>query len=155
MPASLKTVSYRGGVLVFQIPAAWKEEYGEGAAFYDDVPGSPTLRLNLITAEMPGPPSRERVLELLRSRAAALPQPEILENADTGNLILRYTKEASADTVNFCWEVGGFLPPRHARLALFALEVRDADLATPATKATVELLDSALCAARCADRLGA
>jgi hypothetical protein len=51
----MKRIVYRGGVVSFLIPDHWLEEYEEegGAAFYEDKPGSGTLRLNVITATEP------------------------------------------------------------------------------------------------------
>ena len=49
----MKQVSYRGGIIKFEIPDHWVEEYGEngGGTFYEDAPDSATLRLNLLTFE--------------------------------------------------------------------------------------------------------
>lgn len=54
-PPIMKTISYRGGVITFRIPTAWKEEYKEqgGGTFYDEQPESGTLRLNIISFKAP------------------------------------------------------------------------------------------------------
>jgi hypothetical protein len=48
----MKRIAYRGGIVSFVIPDVWLEEYeGEGGAtFYEDKPGSGTLRLNVPSA---------------------------------------------------------------------------------------------------------
>ncbi|HSI65722.1 MAG TPA: hypothetical protein VLE43_21530, partial [Candidatus Saccharimonadia bacterium] len=45
-----KTVTYRGGVVVFDLPARWVEEYepSGGGTFYEDTPQSGTLRLSVL-----------------------------------------------------------------------------------------------------------
>jgi hypothetical protein len=47
----MKTITYRGGLITFQIPTDWIEEYEEngGGTFYEDSPESGTLRLNVLT----------------------------------------------------------------------------------------------------------
>lgn len=47
----LKIVSYRGGLVFFALPATWREEYQPdgGGTFYDNRPGSGTLRLNVLS----------------------------------------------------------------------------------------------------------
>ena len=51
----MKTIAYRGGVITFRLPATWKEEYQPegGGTFFDDRPGSGTLRLNVLTFKAP------------------------------------------------------------------------------------------------------
>lgn len=57
MNPELKTVSYRGGVVSFRIPAHWREKYTPdgGGSFYEDPPDSPTFRLEVVTARAPSP----------------------------------------------------------------------------------------------------
>jgi len=53
----LKTVHYRGVLVVFQIPDHWVEEYepAGGGTFYDPDDESITLRLNVLTFATPQP----------------------------------------------------------------------------------------------------
>ena len=65
---NLKTISYRGGVVTFQIPSTWIEEYEEqgGGTFYEDSPDSGTLRLNVMTFKTPQSSDQERAIETLQ-----------------------------------------------------------------------------------------
>lgn len=51
MNAKMKTINYRGGLVSFEIPSHWKEEYEVegGGTFYEDNPNSGTLRLNVLS----------------------------------------------------------------------------------------------------------
>lgn len=52
----MKRISYRGGLVGFQIPSHWVEECGDegGGTFYEDSPDSSTLRLNVMSFEIGG-----------------------------------------------------------------------------------------------------
>jgi hypothetical protein len=47
----MKKITYRGGLISFQIPKDWIEEYEEngGGTFYEDSQESGTLRINVLT----------------------------------------------------------------------------------------------------------
>lgn len=49
--AKIKMISYRGGLVFFALPIAWREECEPdgGATFYEERPGSGTLRLNVLS----------------------------------------------------------------------------------------------------------
>lgn len=51
----MKKINYRGGLVTFDIPNGWLEEYDPngGGAFYEDNPESGTLRLNVMTLKPP------------------------------------------------------------------------------------------------------
>ena len=51
MNNKMKTINYRGGLVSFEIPSDWKEEYEAegGGAFFLDKPDSGTLRLNVLS----------------------------------------------------------------------------------------------------------
>jgi len=51
MQESLKTISYRGGLVAFEIPTDWTDEYERngGGTFYNKEPDSGTLRLNVLS----------------------------------------------------------------------------------------------------------
>lgn len=57
----LKMISYRGGLVYFALPAAWREEYQPdgGGTFYDDRPGSGTLRLNVLSFSSKDVPAKQ------------------------------------------------------------------------------------------------
>jgi hypothetical protein len=69
MPAPLKPITYRGGLIRFQIPAHWTEEYVPegGGTFYEPGTRSPALRLNVITAKAPHLVTPSTALDSLRN----------------------------------------------------------------------------------------
>jgi hypothetical protein len=53
--APLKVITYRGGLVRFRIPAAWREEYEDagGGIFYAPGDDTGTLRISVLTMEAP------------------------------------------------------------------------------------------------------
>jgi hypothetical protein len=51
MNPEMKTINYRGGMVAFELPSEWKDEYEAegGGTFYQDKPNSGTLRLNVLS----------------------------------------------------------------------------------------------------------
>src|SRR6266487_286746 len=88
----LKTISYRGGLVTFRIPAHWVEEYEPdgGAAFYDDAPDSATFRLQTITMKAPSPLTAESAPDVLSSLRQAATAP--IERLPSGCALIRYTQ---------------------------------------------------------------
>ena len=71
----LKTINYRGGIITFQIPNDWVEEYEDvgGGTFYKPGDETGTLRVNVMTGE--GPPDKPVTVSGLA---------ELLTSASTG-----------------------------------------------------------------------
>jgi len=124
----LKTITYRGGVVTFRIPADWIEEYGTegGGTFYDDAPDSATFRLEIITLKAPSPLTAESapdVLSGLDQSAAAT-----IERLPSGCALIRFT-ESAVDRgqllIITCWSVAHVIPPSHARIATFTYTLLD------------------------------
>lgn len=120
----MKTVFYRGGILKFQIPRHWKEEYEEegGGTFYEDSADSGTLRLNVLTFESESPLGENSSQELLKSISK---QPEaIIENLpDKLSAMLSYSEytQDGDDLLKMCfWNIANRIPPKHQRIALFS-----------------------------------
>src|SRR4051812_3480828 len=95
MPAAMKTVVYRGGVVTFCIPAHWQEEYSDlkGGAFYEDRRGSGTLRLQVITMRTPKRPQTDSAIDVLKVVADALKQKNVealTQIRNDGNALLKY-----------------------------------------------------------------
>ncbi|MFS4494567.1 hypothetical protein [Maribacter sp. 2308TA10-17] len=63
----MKRVNYRGGLISFEIPNSWIEEYEEngGGTFYEDSPESGTLRVNVLTIKEKS--SGESVNDLIKN----------------------------------------------------------------------------------------
>ena len=69
MKTPMKAISYRGGLVEFQIPMHWCEKYQSegGGEFWDPNGGSGTLRLNVITAKMKEASRQQSAADVLRA----------------------------------------------------------------------------------------
>jgi hypothetical protein len=79
-----KTIVYRGGLITFEIPHLWIEEYEAegGGTFYEDGPDTGTLRLNVITVR----PGSDQVLPDSSALLASVNLTNI-EKLSNGNAI--------------------------------------------------------------------
>ena len=144
-PLKLKTITYRGGVIMFCIPAAWKEEYQPegGGTFYDERhAGSGTLRLNVITAKAPAgkfPPDG-------LSYFTAKPQSGDTRLSKTprgdGMKFYRQDGEEAHQRLHvYTWEIVHCAPPDTLRIAIFTWTLLAAQSEEPRFKKEIELLD--------------
>ncbi len=142
MNAEIKTVSYRGGIVQFQLPSHWQEEYEPegGGIFYEDRPDSGTLRLNVVTAESKSDESSEQAIE--RSFPATN-----CESLPCG-VRLRHSKVLSQERgtalVFHRWEVGVAILPRRVRVICFTYTVLSAQESDAATKAELAFIDDSI-----------
>jgi hypothetical protein len=118
----MKTIRYRGGTVVFRIPAHWEEEYAEegGGTFYDeDAEG--TLRLNTMLLSSKEPVTTHAA----RSALEGSKEPTRSEVIDLGkgNCMISYAHETEEDgtplTVRY-WQLANPVLPRHLGIALFS-----------------------------------
>lgn len=120
----LKTISYRGGLVTFRIPAHWKEEYESegGGTFYEDAPDSATFRLQTITMKSPSPVTSECAPDILSSLPEAATAP--VERLSNGCALIRYTKspvERGQRLFITYWSVAQVISLHYARIANFLL----------------------------------
>jgi hypothetical protein len=140
----LKTISYRGGVVTFRIPAHWVEEYEPdgGGTFYDDAPDPGTFRLQTITAESPAPLSTESAPDVLTSLPEAATVP--VELLPSGCALILYTQSAMEGghrLVITYWLVAQVVPPRHARISNFSYTLLERQCNDAQYRGELELLD--------------
>lgn len=126
----MKTIVYRGGALIFRIPAHWKEEYSDfdGGMFYEDVKNSGTLRVKVITLEAPLGKTSVSANELLEPflQRAGLSSERIRHIGN--NSLLRFideTAENGTDLRIFYWAFANPVGPRNARVVTFSYTVLD------------------------------
>ena len=155
MDTDFKTINYRGGIVIFRIPAKWREEYEPqgGGAFYDDNPDSGTLRLNVITAKAPMPITAESGPDILAGLVGTSELPETLAN---NCALVRYDQRAEEQghpLLITCWSVAQPLPPSHARVATFSYTMRAHQRKDPQFQAELDMLDREIRAATFAARL--
>lgn len=119
-----KKIEYRGGILTFEIPSNWKEEYDNegGAAFYEDNENSGTLFLHLLTLESPEKISKDSTKELLEP---------ILENQEikvlpNQNVIKYYkfeTQEKGVKLITYWWSLAQIVESNKGRIANFSFVI--------------------------------
>ena len=156
--SALKTINYRGGLVIFSIPATWREEYepAGGGTFYEDRPDSGTLRLNVMTMEAPPYAQELSALQALSHSTAAGDEREVTA-LPNGNAMARYVKKAVEDRQRLhihYWEVASPLPPRHMRLAIFSYTLFAAQTSTSSVRRELEMLNQQIEAAQFASELG-
>ncbi len=119
----MKTIEYRGGVVVFRIPAHWEEEYEDegGGTFYDgDIDGG-TFLLNTATALSEKPVTTHMVEELAQSRAQK--EPGIATDMGNGNWLVECVLETEEDGDRYTvyhWHILNPVPPNHIRFTIFS-----------------------------------
>jgi hypothetical protein len=156
MNPELKTISYRGGVVVFRIPAHWREEYGPdgGGTFYEDAPESATFRLEVITLEAPFPVTPASAPDILK----ILPQSSVgVEQLPSGCALIRFSegaKERGQNLLITYWNLANPIPPKHARLATFSYTILERQQTVPRFKEELEMLDQEVRAAVFASEIG-
>lgn len=141
---SLKTISYRGGLVSFRIPAHWKEEYEPdgGGAFYENAPDSPTFRLQTITMKSTSPITVESAPNVLSSIREAGTAP--IERLMNDCALVRYTQsplDSGERLFITYWSIAHVVPPYHARIANFSYTLLERQRGDFAFQRELELLD--------------
>ena len=156
----LKTIRYRGGVVVFRIPEHWEEEYEEegGGTFYDEDADAGTFRLNTLLARSATPVTTHTAREFAEAHAAKNSGKAV--DLGTGNWLAEYTVLATEDDVPLTiryWEVINPVPPNSLRVALFSYTVRTEllDDEDPDVAEELEILDREVRASTFAAEVGA
>ena len=146
LPMEMKTIVYRGGLLKFRIPESWKEEYSDidGGTFYEDVPDSGTLRVKVITLEIPEAKWKASVGSILQPLLLELGKSEEDVHRIGGNELVRYEEHSSENGVllrTFYWVFGKPVPPRNARVVTFSYTIPDSLLDTEQVRSELEMLE--------------
>ena len=139
----MKTISYRGGLITFRVPATWKEEYQPegGGTFYEDRPDAGTLRLNVITAKAPAGklPSDGYSFFALKSFA----KDERLTKTPHGDgmrIFKDATEERGTKIDLYCWEIAQCIPPETLRIATFTWTILASQSSDPKFQKEIEFL---------------
>jgi hypothetical protein len=137
--SKLKKISYRGGIVVFRIPANWREEYEPegGGTFYENQPDSGTLRLNVLSFEAPSNESCEQAA----GRVFPAGSFEVLPSG----LCLRHHMLPGKENGEFLhihrWEIAIPIPPKSFNLVCFAYTIVAGQESTPRIAAELKLVD--------------
>src|SRR5919108_1502907 len=111
-----KTISYRGGIVTFSIPANWREEYEEsgGAMFYEDRPDSGTLRLNVLTFESDDTPALQMALD-----AFPVDSFQLLPAGFPIQYAINEAMEHEEQLHIHIWKIAVPIPPHGLRIVVF------------------------------------
>jgi hypothetical protein len=141
----LKTICYRGGIVRFDIPRSWKEEYepSGGATFYEDRPDSGTLRLNVLSLSSNG---KETGSEMISSLVA----DSGFEPLHDGLAIKQYVKSAEQEGQQLqihYWEIAVPVEGCSTRLAIFSFTILASQASDQKVLNDIELLQDCIRAA--------
>ncbi len=147
MPTPLtKSIVYRGGVVIFAIPADWVEEYEPegGGTFYMDAPESGTLRLNVLGFRIGPHDSLSEQIALCMSRDGFAPFQSGL-----GLRRRELTAFEEGESLRFFrWEVLIPIEPDEFSIACFAHTVSESQVHTEETRRELEFIDASVRRAR-------
>ncbi|WP_214470394.1 hypothetical protein [Mesorhizobium sp. dw_380] len=114
-----KKIEYRGGLITFEIPYVWIEEYEaeDGGMFYEDGPDTGTLRLNVTTFRA-GPN------QLLTDAGSLLTSINLtnIEKLSNGNAIsigVSNFEEEGTSLAMRSWRLCQVIGPDFGRVAIF------------------------------------
>jgi hypothetical protein len=142
MSSKTKTIRYRGGIVEFQLPADWREEYAPegGAMFYEDRPNSGTLRLDVLTAESKnGGPSDQGI-----DRAFPAGSYELLASGLRMRRRTVKSEERGTQIHLHRWEIVVPVPPRRFRIVCFTHTLLASQELEPASAAELAFLDHSI-----------
>jgi len=117
----LKTIHYRG-VVTFRIPESWKEEYSDmdGGMFYDEKPGSGTMRLMLISSIHGEAVTPTTAYDSLRAMKSVPGEAEPLPNGNALATFHRVSFEQGRHVKIVFWIVSNAVPPNKLRTGNFS-----------------------------------
>jgi hypothetical protein len=144
MAPEMKTITYRGGIVTFRIPAHWREEYAPngGGTFYEDSPDSGTFRLEIITARAPYPLTAESAPDVLSAINDA--SSANIEQLPNGCALIRYAKsvmEGQNQLQITFWSIAQVVSATHSRIATFSYTILESQRSGIQSLRELELLD--------------
>lgn len=120
----MKTIVYRGGLLKFELPEDWVEEYGEegGGTFYLEEQDSGTLRLNVLGYDCRSPQTQRSALEALNGEDDSADL--VIETLPDGRSAMKSYDKLSIEDGDeiklWFWEIASVAKPQHMRFAIFS-----------------------------------
>jgi len=144
---SMKLINYRGGIARFHLPASWIEEYEEsgGATFYEDKPGSGTLRINVLEVEKPseGAPTSKTAYDLISEISEKNLVRPLPEGAAIAHSTER-TSEGDKELLLHTWHVGTGVTAVHFRIIIFTYTILAAQESDPKVRDEIAMLDESI-----------
>jgi hypothetical protein len=156
---TMKTITYRGGIARFQLPADWVEKYEEsgGGTFYKPGDATGTLRLNVMTFQ--APPGKAFTSSSVAELLAAEPAKHGLEIVPLrdGVALTQYdheSEEAGHRTKIRFWRIGQIVSQQQARMVLFSYTLLEKQFSQPRFVSELEMLDREIAACELASVVG-
>ena len=121
-----KEINYRGGLVKFEIPSDWIEEYDEengGGTFYEDLPTSGTFRIHVLTMKSNDPVKKSDVANVLESVASPDIEIKKLPNGNAYKFYLNRSTDSGENITIYYWSVAQIVEPSHARIANFSYTI--------------------------------
>ena len=132
----MKTISYRGGIVQFNIPENWVEKYDKngGSEFYFDSQDSGTLRLNVTTLKKPKhiDISELSLVDFLKDFNSEI-DPNIRQ-INEKVAITQYDEsfvEQGQNLIIRFWIVANLVPPKNIRIATFSYTLLESQFNEP------------------------
>jgi hypothetical protein len=147
MKPSMKQIVYRGGIAQFCLPASWVEEYepAGGGTFYEDKPGTGTLRVNVMDLKKKSgdSPSTETAHDLLLEISKA----NSVESLPNGVALARSTRgaiENGEQLLLHTWHIGVRMTPSHFRIIVFTYTILAKQESTRDVQQEIAMLDGSI-----------
>ena len=143
--SKMKQVAFRGGLIKFEVPNDWVEEYESdgGGIFYrdDGSDDTGTLRLSVITASAPDMLPKDEDMEILKTtKGVNAANVKRLVNGNAIGTHVERSHERGTPITLFWWHVTNVVPPKHIRIANFSYTVLTNKEDDAATRAEVKML---------------
>jgi hypothetical protein len=143
----MKEIAYRGGLIRFEVPKEWREEYEKngGGMFYRDGKDTGTLRLNIITASAPDVLPENEDLEILKTTNGV--KAADVRRLASGNAIATHierSEEQGTPITLFWWHITNIIPPKHVRIANFSYTILTSKENDATTLAEVKMLGQSI-----------
>lgn len=145
--APLKTITYRGGLMYFRIPAHWKEEYEEqgGGTFYEDAPDSGTLRLNVLTFTAPVGQLPASGHEYFTKQPISAGERIVQTHAGDGmKMYVKPTEENGEKLDIYRWEIAHCVQPQTFHMAIFTWTILSGQRSLPKFQREIQALSNEL-----------
>jgi hypothetical protein len=142
----MKTIDYRGGLVSFEVPSDWKEEYEAegGGTFYEDGPDSGTLRLNVLSMASKEAKSPSQIIRHVFGGDSY----EMLPCGFAMRHYMQRSEEQGTPLYLYRWEILVPVTPTHTRLVCFTHTLLAAKEGTELAKRELSIVNSLVRTAR-------
>lgn len=134
---SLKPIAYRGGIVRFEIPSDWIEEYepSGGGTFYENRPDSGTLRLNVLSFSSKDTPAEEMARSVFKDKTT-----DVLPSGFLMRHYIKAAEEKGEGLEIYRWEVAVPIEPFSLRLVMFAHTIVEGQQSDPRIAAELKMI---------------